>query len=229
MLKDPKHGPLPLPLLLLTALAGVVDAVSYLGLGHVFVANMTGNVVFLGFAAGGAPGVSAAGSAIALVAFFAGSVVGGRVASVVSQHRGRLLGVACILSALVILGAAGVAFVGGSEELVPRYALVTLLAVTMGLQSAAARRVGVPDLNTTVVTMTLVALAAETRLAREATGRLGIRVAAIGAMLLGAFAGAAVITHAGLATTLIVAAVLAAITAAGVLRLSTPDASWRRV
>ena len=36
-------------LLTLTFVTGLVDAVSYLRLGHVFVANMTGNVVFLGF------------------------------------------------------------------------------------------------------------------------------------------------------------------------------------
>ena len=36
-------------LLLLTFGTGMVDAVSVLVLGHVFVANMTGNVIFLGF------------------------------------------------------------------------------------------------------------------------------------------------------------------------------------
>ena len=39
--------PLPPTLLLLTLTTGLVDAVSFLGLGHVFTANMTGNVVFL--------------------------------------------------------------------------------------------------------------------------------------------------------------------------------------
>ena len=49
-MRDPRHGPLPPLLVLLTVITGLVDAVSYLALGHVFVANMTGNVVFLGFA-----------------------------------------------------------------------------------------------------------------------------------------------------------------------------------
>jgi uncharacterized membrane protein YoaK (UPF0700 family) len=39
-------------LLGLTVVTGLVDAVSYLRLGRVFVANMTGNVVFLGLSAG---------------------------------------------------------------------------------------------------------------------------------------------------------------------------------
>ena len=36
-------------LLLLTFATGIVDAISVLALGHVFVANMTGNIIFLGF------------------------------------------------------------------------------------------------------------------------------------------------------------------------------------
>jgi hypothetical protein len=47
-------------LLTLTAVTGLVDAVSYLRLGRVFVANMTGNVVFLGFSADPRSGLSAA-------------------------------------------------------------------------------------------------------------------------------------------------------------------------
>ena len=64
-------------LLLLTVVSGLVDAVSYLGLGHVFVANMTGNVVFLGFGAVGVGGFNALGSILALAAFLAGSAIGG--------------------------------------------------------------------------------------------------------------------------------------------------------
>jgi hypothetical protein len=56
ILSDPRHGPLPPLLLALTAVTGLVDAVSILRLGRVFVANMTGNVVFTGFALTGAPG-----------------------------------------------------------------------------------------------------------------------------------------------------------------------------
>ena len=68
-------------LILLTVVTGVVDAVSYIALGHVFVANMTGNVVFLGFALAGASGLSAPASIAALGAFLVGAVAGGRIAS----------------------------------------------------------------------------------------------------------------------------------------------------
>ena len=72
-------GPLPPLLVVMTVVTGLVDAFSYLVLGHVFVANMTGNVVFLGFAVAGAKGFSIAASLVALVSFGVGSVVGGRV------------------------------------------------------------------------------------------------------------------------------------------------------
>ena len=61
-----KHGPLPPLLIAMTLVTGLVDAFSYLVLGHVFVANMTGNVVFLAFALAGAPGFSILASLVAL-------------------------------------------------------------------------------------------------------------------------------------------------------------------
>src|SRR5258707_3839039 len=82
-------GPLPLALIGLTVVAGTVDAVSYLGLGHVFVANMTGNVVFLGFVAGGAVEFSVALSLHPIPAFSLGAVPGGRLAPDSGGHRGR--------------------------------------------------------------------------------------------------------------------------------------------
>jgi uncharacterized membrane protein YoaK (UPF0700 family) len=39
-------------LIALTVAAGVVETVSFLGLGQVFIANMTGNLVLLGISAG---------------------------------------------------------------------------------------------------------------------------------------------------------------------------------
>jgi len=83
----------------LTVVSGFVDAVSFLGLGHVFTANMTGNVVLLGFAAAGAPGFSMAASLCALAAFVVGAVAGGRLARRVQTLRNLLL-VAMVIEAL---------------------------------------------------------------------------------------------------------------------------------
>jgi uncharacterized membrane protein YoaK (UPF0700 family) len=74
-----RHGPLPPLMILLTVVTGLVDAFSYLVLGHVFVANMTGNVVFAGFATAGTPGFSLSATAVAVGAFAAGAFFGGRI------------------------------------------------------------------------------------------------------------------------------------------------------
>src|SRR3954464_4897667 len=80
LMSEPKHSPRTLGILLaMTAITGTVDAVSFLALGHVFTANMTGNVVFLAFAFAGSPGVSIERSLWALFCFALGAVVGGRM------------------------------------------------------------------------------------------------------------------------------------------------------
>src|SRR5438128_6151615 len=88
---DPAHGPLPALLLAMTVLVGVVDAVSILSLGRVFVANMTGNVVFIGFALAGASGFSLSASLSALGGFLVGAGLGGVAVDRLGTHRGRLV------------------------------------------------------------------------------------------------------------------------------------------
>src|SRR6266496_4200488 len=85
--KDDRDGALPPLLFVLTVVTGLVDAVSYLALGHVFVANMTGNVVFLGFAIAGAPDFSIPASLVAIAGLLAGALAGGRLASSLAQNR----------------------------------------------------------------------------------------------------------------------------------------------
>src|SRR5882762_5282392 len=100
-------GPPPVLLLVLTGVTGLVDAVSYLKLGHVFVANMTGNVVFLGFAIAGAKEFSVAASLVAIAAFLVGALAGGRLgASMVDRHQ-RFFAIAILLK-LGLVGAAWV-------------------------------------------------------------------------------------------------------------------------
>src|SRR6201996_9063312 len=107
------HGPLPPVLVSMTLVTGLVDAFSYLLLGHVFVANMTGNVVFLGFALAGAPGISIVAALVAIVAFAAGAAIGGRGAVSRAPHRGHLLAAATAIQAALVMAAAVVATVTG--------------------------------------------------------------------------------------------------------------------
>src|SRR2546427_445595 len=103
-----KPASLRLLLLLLTVTTGLIDAVSVLGLGRVFTANMTGNVVFLGFALARVPGFSLVRSLAALAAFLAGAVIGGRLAIRLEGSRGRWLAtVAAVESSLLFAAVAG--------------------------------------------------------------------------------------------------------------------------
>ena len=96
-------GPLPPMLVAMTLVTGLVDAFSYLVLGHVFVANMTGNVVFLGFALAGAPGFSIGASAAALASFSVGALAGGRVASAYgTRPQGQLLNTSNAIQAALL-------------------------------------------------------------------------------------------------------------------------------
>jgi uncharacterized membrane protein YoaK (UPF0700 family) len=191
-----RHGPLAPMLVALTFVTGVVDAVSYLKLGHVFVANMTGNVVFLGFAIAGASGLSTATSLIAICSFLLGALAGSRMALRRSSHRGRMLRTASAAQALLIALALLLALaVSTPLDAGARYSLVVALALAMGIQNAAALRLAIPDLTTTVLTRTLTGLASEARLAGGPGGRLGRRSVAIAAMLLGAIAGALLALH----------------------------------
>jgi uncharacterized membrane protein YoaK (UPF0700 family) len=68
--------------------------------------------------------------------------------------------------------------------------VIALLAFAMGVRNATVRRIGVPDLTTTVLTMTLTGLAADSPLA-AGTGKGSVRrIAAVVAMFSGALAGA---------------------------------------
>ncbi|MCB5169059.1 DUF1275 domain-containing protein [Streptomyces bambusae] len=163
-------------LLVLTLVSGLVDAVSFLALGRVFVANMTGNVVFLGFALAGAGGFSVAASLTALAAFLAGAAVAGRWPEAGAD---RLLAGTAATQA-VLAGAALVCHACGAG----RYAVLVPLAVAMGMQNGAVRRLGVPDLVTTVMTGTLTGLAAARD--RAAAVRRGLSVTVL---FLGALAG----------------------------------------
>ena len=192
-----KAPPDRLPLLLLgalTLLTGFVDAVSFLRFGHVFVANMTGNIVFLGFAFAGARDISIPGSLVALVAFLLGALLGGRFIRRHGDAQYRLLFVTTATK-IVLIGVATLSLwlLGAGDG--SRYLVTALLGISMGLQNAAVRKVGIPDLTTTVLTMTLTGIAADSSLAGGTNPRLGRRVTSVLVMFLGALIGGALVLH----------------------------------
>lgn len=183
------HGPLPIFLVGLTVVTGLVDAFSYLSLAHVFVANMTGNVVFLGFGLAGAGNIAVDASLVAILAFALGAAAGGRAAMRREPHRGHLLAAAAATQAVLVVVAAVVAETTGVSGSATRLTLVGLLAAAMGGQNAIARRLAVPNLTTTVLTLTVTGLVADTT---SWSVRLW-RLVPIVAMLSGALVGGALL------------------------------------
>jgi uncharacterized membrane protein YoaK (UPF0700 family) len=134
-MRDPRNGPLPLLLILLTVVTGLVDAVSYLALGHVFVANMTGNVVFLGFAVVDAEDFSVPASLTAIAAFLFGALAGGRLAAWHGAHRGRLLAATLVIETLLTSFALAVTFVTIAPAQVGRYVIIATLSIAMACRT----------------------------------------------------------------------------------------------
>jgi uncharacterized membrane protein YoaK (UPF0700 family) len=180
------HSITPAILLVMTSVTGIVDAVSYLALGHVFTANMTGNLVLLGFAVAGVRSLSAARSFAALVCFCAGAIFGGRVS--VPQAPAPLV----VETAMLLL--AGMAALLSDKNL-SVYCVIAITAAAMGYRNAVVRKIGLPDLTTTVLTLTITGLAADSRLAGGENSRWRRRVGAILALVTGAFAGAELVNR----------------------------------
>jgi len=220
LIADPRHGPLPAILLTLTVVTGLVDAVSILALGRVFVANMTGNVVFIGFAIAGAPGFSLAASLSALAGFLVGALGGGRLTGQLGDRRPALTQTALVVELALITVALVVTRIGGTPlGHTTRDVVAAVLAIALGIQNAFVRHLKVPDLTTTVLTMTLTGIAADIRSQpRSVTVR---RILAVAMMLGGAAVGALLVIHASAAAALGVADGLVALTVVFLL-------AWRR-
>jgi uncharacterized membrane protein YoaK (UPF0700 family) len=206
--------PLALTLLSLTFTTGVVDAVSYLGLGHVFTANMTGNVVLLGFGLAGAGHLPVLAPIVSLAAFLVGAAVAGRIAVHLKKADGPLLTLALVLETALVAAAAVLA---SALKIDPGtaagYLTIALMALAMGIRNATIRKIALPDLTTTVLTMTLTGLASESPLGGGNGAGTTRRLAASGALLVGALAGG-LLTKVSLVAALAVAAGSVAISAA---------------
>ena len=183
--------PLTLTLLALTFTTGMVDAVSYLALGHVFTANMTGNVVLLGFGIAGAGGLPIVAPLVSMGSFLVGSAVGGVLASRLAHRHPVHIGIALVIEGTLLAIADAAAAAGNPQPLAASGdILVALLALAMGVRNATVRKIGVADLTTTVLTMTLTGLAADSRLAGGSGKGTPRRASAVAGMLLGAVSGA---------------------------------------
>jgi uncharacterized membrane protein YoaK (UPF0700 family) len=180
----------------LTYVCGLIDAASFLALGHVFTANMTGNVVFMAFAVAGVPELSIVRSALALTCALAGAVIAGHLDTRLTwKKRPTWFAAACILEAL-FLGAATIAAWFGREHLQEQSMLCVIIALTalgMGVRNGTVRRLAVPDLTTTVLTLTVAGIGFDSSLAGGKNPRWQIRIASICLMFAGAATGALIL------------------------------------
>lgn len=181
-------------LIAMTFATGLIDAVSYLGIGSVFTANMTGNVVLLGFGLAGTAGFSVDRALLALVAFAAGSVIAGRLSR--TWYRTpfiwfrRMTGLEILLLAVAGLLTLGLPAGLETPDAPRRYAAIAVLALAMGMRNATVRRLGFTDVPTTVLTSTITDLSSDSRLGGGERRRQRARASGIVAMLCGAIVGA---------------------------------------
>jgi uncharacterized membrane protein YoaK (UPF0700 family) len=178
-------------LLLLTFGTGMIDAISVLVLGHVFVANMTGNVIFLGFWFAPHTVVDVTAALVAFVSFLAGAVIGGRFARHLEHDTRRWVTVALavesvVLLTLSILAGTGVLDYRDDTKLI----LIAGLAMAFGSQNATARQFGIQELSTTVLTSTIVGIGVDSRLAGGKGQREKLRLSVVLTMCAGAVVGA---------------------------------------
>jgi uncharacterized membrane protein YoaK (UPF0700 family) len=222
-----------------------VDAVSILSLGRVFVANMTGNVVFAGFALVGAPGFSLGASLFALAGFLIGAYAGGFISAQFGHDRaqhirattGAELGFLVI--ALIIAATSGGAAATTGTLDIPKgtaafsagitFVLAIVLATALGIQNSMARKLAVPDLTTTVLTMTLTGIGADPRTGRRGHVTVTRRLLAVVTMLTGGILGAWLVLNVGVIASLSAAAALLAITVSCAVIASRKPGEWRPV
>jgi uncharacterized membrane protein YoaK (UPF0700 family) len=201
-------------LYVLTFSTGLVDAASVLALGHVFTANMTGNVVFMAFALAGAPGLSMTRSAIALLSALGGGALAGHMDKKAPVKRRNVwLSPSFAIEAIFLMFAFCVAWFSRGQPIQASISIVDSLIVLtgfgMGLRNGTVRRLAVPDLTTTVLTLTVAGLAFDSFIAGGDNIRWQRKVGSIVMMFIGAAAGAMLLRH-SLALVLGGAALLAA-------------------
>lgn len=224
--------PIVLLAYVLTFTAGLINAVTVLGLGDIFASLMTGNVVFIGLALGGAEDFSAWRSGLAILAFLAGAAIGGRIAGSAKKKALRkwLLPVAAIEAAL-LAAAAAVAhvYIGRSTEATMAPAVLVAIALTslaMGVRNSTINELDLPDLKTTVLTLTLSGLAADSKLGAGKDQHVARRVLSVLLIIAGATVGAILFLAFGIALPLLVIA--ATVLLATVLYAATAEAGQAR-
>ncbi|MGW0969544.1 YoaK family protein [Streptomyces sp. NPDC002516] len=178
----------------LTVLAGAVDAVSFLTMGHVFTALATGNLLFLSFAVAGEGDLPVARPALALLAFVLGAAAGALTTSgLVARHRHWFAAALAVEGSLLALAGATALWRHGSGSLTehPDNLVIALVGFAMGLRADTALRAAVPGMPTQLVQVSLVRLIHGLTGAVAVSGQQNTARVRLVATVLGIFAGGA--------------------------------------
>ncbi|MDQ7724086.1 DUF1275 domain-containing protein [Bacillus halotolerans] len=139
---------------LLCLTAGIVDVIGYLSLGHVFTANMTGNIVLLGLAIGKSLQVTVFHSLTALIGFIFGVIISTIIVGKAEIWPSAVTKALAIEAFILFVFAC----LSISSAFVPVYILIILLSIAMGIQTTAAKQLGIAGISSTVLTGTLASL-----------------------------------------------------------------------
>ena len=196
---NPAEREYTLALLVLTVATGAVDGVSYLALDRVFTGNMTGNVLFIGFGLVGVADIPVLNNLVALLTFLLGAALGSRLTrrGVGTTRLPRSSMAVLLVDTVGVLVLGVVWLVAGRISTPTMIVLTGLLALLLGAQASAVKHIGIRDLSTVVVTMTMVNLAGDSRLGGGQGAAWSRRLGAIVTMGLGALASAFVVRHLG--------------------------------
>lgn len=215
-------------LIALTFSSGAIDAISYFGLGKVFSAFMTGNIVFLGFGIVNAGGPNFLSVICALACFAVGAFLGTRISLPLAQSHGLWPGrVSATLTLVAAVEAVSLLLwlaTDGATTAVMINVFLALFSLAMGLQTAAVRALGVQGVFTTAATFTFLALAGDfagSRPKAEAPRLAGV----LAGLVAGAIAGGLLFAHALTYAPVLplVVTIFVILAGAGISRKAAPD------
>ena len=186
-------------LMALTVSSGAIDSISYLALGKIFTAFMTGNFVFLGLLVAGS-GTQSLISVVVSIALFAAGVY--LAARIVGPSRGSgvwprratvALGFTAVAQAcfLAVWVAAGGQPLGGVVAV-----LIALWALAMGIQTGTVFSLGLPGVFTTAATATLTVLMSDVAHPRSSAAEKRRLAGVLVSLFVGATVGALLLSYA---------------------------------
>jgi len=205
MTRDVRPG-----LYLVAAICGIIDVTCIKALGGVFAEMMTGNLLLMSIDVGSGGTFERSSRYLwPLIAFSIGAILGGRLLCLQEDRKVRRNGFVAVWCTIVIAAMICGLYEPNGKETLGR-AITALLALGMGLQTALLRRHGVQDLATNVMTLTLTALLADSRLGEGSRANVVRRVMSIACFFSGGVIAAALV-HFGTVYPLGLAALLYAL------------------